>query len=261
MGTVRSILRLGCEKRSNIPLVSQRALAVFNLCSIIVGLLLANVPAMASAQIVATVTVQNDDRFRGRSTSNGEPVAIGSISIDDDSGFYAGGEVALTTNGPSFGILRGSAYAGIAKHVAPDVSVNGGVVLIAYSDRYSGANAQEFIEVFAGASWKNLALNTYYSPNYLDQGLATLYVEASASQRIADGLTVNGRAGLLSRLSGEGSLGGRDQRFDISLGVTKEFDLFSVSLTGNTAGPSEGTYFQGPWQGQNSVVVAISRSF
>jgi len=213
------------------------------------------------AQASATVTIQNDDRFRGRSVSEGEPVAILFLAYDLQSGLNVGGSVTATTNGPGVGVLRGSAHVGYATFVGPNVSLDGGAVFYAYSDRYSGGRAQEFAEVFAGINVGNVALHAWYSPSYLDQNLETLYLEANAVKDLGEGFRINARAGLLTRLSGSGTFGGANTRYDTQIGVTKDFDALSISVSAGTAGSGRGQYFDGPWQGRNSIVIAVSRSF
>lgn len=216
-------------------------------------------PAMAQAS--TTIIVQNDDRFRGRSVSRGEPAAILSLNYDLESGVNVGGSVAATTNGPGVGILRGSVHVGYATFVAPNVAIDGGVVFNAYSDRYSGGQSQNFTEVFAGISAGNFAIHAWYSPSYLDQNLETLYLEANAVKELGEGFRVNARFGFLIRLSGTETFSGAATRYDTQIGVTKDFDVLSLSVTAGTAGSGRGQYFDGPWQGRDSVVVAISRTF
>lgn len=227
----------------------------------VLGVGTAFVAQPANAQISAAVAVQNDDRFRGRSVSEGEPVAITSIVYDHDSGWSAGGSVVATTNGPAIGLLRASGHIGYARSIASGLAVDGGVVVQSYSDRYSNGNAQTFAEVFGGVTWKQFAVHASYSPSYLDQGLQSLYVEFDAVQELGSGFRANARAGILTRLGGEGSFGGANTRYDTQIAVTKDFDRVSVYLQAGTAGPGQGGYFGGPWRGRNALILGISRSF
>lgn len=188
-------------------------------------------------------------------------MAIASVSYDDQSGIYTGGSVAVTTNGDDVGVLRGSAHIGYARSIGRNVSVDGGAVLYRYTDRYSGASAQTVAEFYGGFGVGDLAFYAWYSPSYLDQNLETLYLEANAVRDLGSGFRANARIGVLTRLSGQGSFGGRDTRYDTQIGLSKDFDRLSVSVTFGTAGSGAGTYFSGPWQGRDSVVIAVSRSF
>ena len=217
--------------------------------------------AQATGTLSGTVTIQNDDRFRGRSVSEGEPVAIGSVVFDHDSGVSVGGSAVLTSNGPDIGLLRGSAHIGYARSLSRKVAVDGGVVVQAYTDRYSGDRSQTFAEVYAGVSLGPVALHASYSPSYLDAGLETLYLEANAVHDLGAGFRATAHGGVLHRLSGVGSFGGANTRWDAQVGVTKDFDELSLSLNFSTAGSGRGRYFDGPWQGRNAVIFAVSRSF
>jgi uncharacterized protein (TIGR02001 family) len=215
----------------------------------------------AHAQVSGAITIQNDDRFRGRSVSEGEPVAIASAGYDDQSGVYTGGSVAVTTNGDGIGVLRASAHIGYVQNIDRNVSLDTGAVINRYTNRYSGPDTQTFAEFYGGVSVGDLAFYAWYSPSYLDAGLDTLYLEANAVRDLGSGFRANARIGVLQRLAGQGSFGGRNTRYDAQVGLTKDFDRLSLSVTLGTAGPSSGTYFEGPWQGRDSIVVAATHSF
>ncbi|MEM7702809.1 MAG: TorF family putative porin [Pseudomonadota bacterium] len=215
----------------------------------------------AKAQVSGAIMVQNDDRFRGRSVSEGEPVAIASIIYDLESGVSVGGSVVGTTNGNGVGVSRASGHVSYAQSVGQGFAVDGGFVVQTYTDRYSSGQSQTFVEAYGGLTWKQFALHASYSPSYLDAGLETLYVELNTVQDLGDGFRANARAGLLQRLSGEGSFGGENTRWDAQIGVTKDFDRLSAFVNFSTAGSGEGTYFDDPWQGRNAVIFGVSRSF
>lgn len=215
----------------------------------------------AIAQVSGTIAVQNDDRFRGRSVSEGEPVAMVALNYDLESGVSVGGATVLTTNGPNIGLLRASGHVGYAHSLSRTVAVDGGVVAQVYTDRYSGGRSQSFAEVFAGITVGAVALHASYSPSYLDAGLETLYLEANAVRDLGDDFRATAHIGVLNRLSGDGSFGGANTRWDAQVGVTKDVGLTSIFLNASTAGSGTGTYFDGPWQGRDALVIGISRSF
>lgn len=222
---------------------------------------LAFVALPAHAQLSGTVAVQNDDRFRGRSVSNGEPVAIASANYDHESGISVSGSAVGTTNGSGAGLLRTFGHVGYARSLGDQLAVDGGLVVNAYTDRYSSGRSQTFAEIFGGVTWGQVALHASYSPRYLDAGLETLYVEANGARDLGSGFRATAHAGLLRRLSGDGSLGGANSRWDAQIGLTKDFDRLSVYVNAASAGSGRGTYFNGPWQGRNSIIIGVSRSF
>ena len=215
----------------------------------------------AFAQLSGTIAVQNDDRFRGRSVSEGEPVVIASTVYDDESGLSLGGSAVASTNGEGVGLLRAAGHVGYAHSLGRNLAVDGGVVVQTYTDRYSSGRSQTFAEVFAGVTFGQFALHASYSPSYLDAGLETLYIQANAVQDLGSGFRATARAGVLNRLSGEGSFGGANTRWDAQIGLTKDFDRTSVFVNLSKAGSGQGTYFDGPWQGRNAAILGISRSF
>ena len=107
----------------------------------------------------------------------------------------------------------------------------------------------------------DLAFYAWVSPSYLDQNLRTLYLEANAVRDLGAGFRANARIGVLQRLSGDDTFAGSSTRYDTQIGLAKDFDRLSVSVTVGTAGSGAGSYFDGPWQGRDAVVIAVSRSF
>ena len=184
-----------------------------------------------------------------------------SAGYDDLGGWSGGGALVTTSNGSGVGILRASGHIGYARSVARNMAVDGGLVVHSYTQRYSSGNAQTFAEVFAGVTWKQLALHASYTPSYLDQGLQSLYIEANAVQELGSGFRANARGGLLTRLGGEGSFNGSNNRYDAQLGFTKDFDRLSLYVQASTAGPGRGRYYDGPWRGRNALLLGLSRSF
>ena len=53
----------------------------------------------ALAEVSGEIELKSDDRFRGRSLSDGRPVVEADISIDSSLGIYAGGSVTATLTG------------------------------------------------------------------------------------------------------------------------------------------------------------------
>lgn len=216
----------------------------------------------AFGQLSGELALQNDERFRGRSTSRGQPVAIGSLSYDHKSGLYTGGSIAVTVDDDiDLDILRYAAFVGYAYSVKPGLSLDGGAVFTSYTDAYSGEEAESFIEFFGGLSVGDISAHVRYAPDHLNQDVATLYTDIEAVQDIGSGFRIHGRGGLLNQIGGSGSLGGARTRYDVQVGVTKDIDLWSFSATFGTAGPGRGDYFDGPWMGRNSLVLRVSRSF
>lgn len=213
------------------------------------------------AQVSASVSAESDSRFRGRSESRGQPVITGSLSYDDLSGFYTGGTVTFTIGDEVQGPLSYTALIGYAKRIAPQISIDSGAVVIAYTDRYSGLANDTFVELYSGLSYQNITARVRYSPNYQEQNLSTLYTEIDALQRISENLSATAHAGLLSQLGGTGSLGGRRTRYDFQAGLVRDIGSWSVSGTFNLGGPSGGIYFDGPWSGRTALVIGISKNF
>lgn len=215
----------------------------------------------AHSQVSASVSAANDNRFRGRSDSRGQPVISGSVSYDDLSGFYTGGTITFTIGDEVQGPLSYSALIGYATRVGPQVSIDSGAVVIAYTDLYSGLANDTFIEFYSGISYKSITGRVRYSPNYLEQNLSTIYAEVDALQRITDSLSATLHAGLLSQIGGPGSLGGRRSRYDFQASVSQDLGSWDISGAFTFGGPGGGVYFDGPWSGREAIVISVSKSF
>ena len=116
-------------------------------------------------------------------------------------------------------------------------------------------------EIFAGVGFGAVALHASYSPSYLDAGLETLYLEAKGVHDLGGDFRATAHIGVLNRLSGDGSFGGANTRWDAQIGVTKDVGLASIFLNASTAGSGSGAYFDGRWQGRDALVIGVSRSF
>jgi uncharacterized protein (TIGR02001 family) len=119
-------------------------------------LLLAGWAAPAAAQqkvgagftISGGATATTDYRFRGVSQSNGDPALQGDVTLDHDSGFYAGGFVSSLSDGLRPGAVELSGYVGYTREIASGTEIDVGVQLYGYPDNQSLTNASYF-EPFA----------------------------------------------------------------------------------------------------------------
>ncbi len=213
------------------------------------------------AQVSGAITAETDSWFRGRSISQGQPVISGSLSYDDKSGIYGGTTVAFTIGEQNQGPLSFVGLIGYAKNLDTNISIDTGATVTAYTDRYTGMANDTFVEFHSGLSYKNLTGRVRYSPNFQELDAQTIYVEVDTVHRLGDGFNILGHAGLLQQVGGSGSLGERRSRYDLSLGVSKDIDLWSINASINYGGDRGGTYFSGPWRLRDAIILGVSRSF
>lgn len=213
------------------------------------------------AQVSGSVSAETDSWFRGRSISQGQPVISGSLSYDDKSGIYGGTTVAFTIGEQNQGPLSFVGLIGYAKNLDTNISIDTGATVTAYTDRYTGMANDTFVEFHTGLTYKNLTGRVRYSPNFQELNAETIYIEVDAAHRLGDGFNVLAHAGLLQQVGGAGSLGERNSRYDLSLGISKDIGLWNINSSINYGGDRGGTYFSGPWRVRDAIIIGVSRSF
>lgn len=215
----------------------------------------------AQAEISSEVKLQTDDRFRGRSLSDGRPVIDGDISIDLASGIYAGGSVAFILTGKDRAGLQGvDAYLGYAALINEEVTVDLGIAGYRFTQRYSGNNADQYAEIYAGLSADGFAAYVHYTPNYFDKSVPVIYADLNFARAIDDHLTVKAHAGLLAQTSGPARLGRKSARYDTRLSISRPVLGFQAEFAWTYAGRNDG-YFAGPWNGNSAIIFSISKHF
>lgn len=244
----------GCSARVRPPI--ERLLVR---ASIAIAAVLA--PFGVAAQVGGSISVKSDERFRGRSLSDGRPVATVDISYDSKDGPYAGGSATAILTGKSrAGLLGARTYAGYAARMSAGVTLDAGVTGYLFTNRYSGNRNDQYVEVYAGLSRGPLSGYLRFSPDYLGRRTSVVYADISAARQIAPDWRLSGHVGLLVQTSGAPDLGGRRSRYDARIGVTRTIGPFEAQAALTFAGPG-GRYFQGPWHGRSAVALSLRRSF
>ena len=224
---------------------------------LVVGLLLGAsfcLAAPAHAQFSGALGIQSDYRFRGISLTSRQPVATLDLAYDHPSGFYAGGSaIVMNEDGPrALGFIE---YAGFATPRIGRVSLDFGVDnqnLSEYADKRYPLN---YSEVYAGIAGSHLSAHVYYSPNYFRRGVQTLYADVEASMKPADNWRLFGHLGTTAPI---GRIAGRHQRYDLRVGVARQFG--PLELQGAVTGASPAPPAPAPPE-RAAVVVGASWYF
>lgn len=243
-----------CRPRAALPIDCLLARA-----SIAIAAVLAVAPA--AAQVGVGISLKSDERYRGRSLSDGRPVATLDLSYDSKSGPYAGGSVtAILTGKERAGLLGARTYAGYATRTATGIGLDAGIAAYLFTSRYSGNRDDQYVEVYAGMSRGPLSAYLRFSPDYLGRHTPVVYADISAAQQLAPKWRLTGHLGVLVQTSGAPDLGGRRSRYDTRLGISRTLGSFEVQAAWTFAGPG-GQYFQGPWHGRSAVTLSLRHSF
>ena len=223
-------------------------------------LLSAFVAPAARAQVAFSAAIESDDRLRGVSLTDGQPIASVSVSLDRPSGFFGG--VTAKAVATSHSGLRPEgyvAYLGYARTLAPSLSWDLGVTnseVLVYRERRYTAN---YTELRTGVSLKNVAAHIYYSPRYLNDA-PTLYVDLAGALHPVRNWRLFGHLGLLTGLSEVGHYEGERVRLDLRAGIAREFGRGEIRAEWIAATPAP--YFP-PYtrQHRNALVLGATYFF
>jgi uncharacterized protein (TIGR02001 family) len=218
------------------------------------------IASRAAAEVRIAAAIASDDRFRGRSVSQGRPVATLDLSYDAANGVYAG--VAATGVAARYDgaqLLAIQTYAGYARRLADGPTLDAGVTHLSYTDYYEQGGA-DYSELYAGVITPRFATHLYYSPNYFDRRESTLYGEVDTALRPAANWRLNLHAGLLTRLHEDAPTLTRPTQYDWRVGLARTLLGFEIELAGSGAGPDPDHYAGQP-RGRAALVVAVRHAF
>ena len=213
--------------------------------------------ASASAQVVASVTLSNDVRFRGRSITDGEPAITADIGYDDRSGVYvaASATMALSGDGPEF--VNFQENLGFAHRLGSGLTIDLGIVRSDYTQYYSGGRKAHFTEFYAGFRANRVTAYLRYSPDYFRPGVETLYGEINATIEPAQQWRLIAHAGALVQLAGPLPPEGDGVGYDWKLGLARDAGAFEFQLAVSGGGPGP-DYRQGQRHDRTAVTASLT---
>ena len=187
-------------------------------------------PRVAAAQVGASVALDSDYRVRGLSVTGLRPAVSLSLSYDHPSGVYAGGSLIGLASGPEPRIIGRSEYLGFSAPLGGGRSWDVGVNHQDYDLYFERRFEVRYSEVYLGLVQGDVSAHVYFAPNYPRRGLNTAYAEVNGAHRIAEVWRLTGHLGAHARLGGSAAKDGRRERYDIQLGVTREFPKAEVGV-------------------------------
>lgn len=171
------------------------ASAARRIAAFLIGLVAA---APARAEIGATLSVESDDRYRGKTYSSGRPVTALALAYDDARGPYAGATATAAFSKPE--LIGVQEYAGYALRTHAGTRLDIGVTNYDYTRYYSLGQAEHYYEVYAGVGNRHASAHVYYSPNYLGLGYASVYFDLGAVARPSNRWRVIGHLGYVATI-------------------------------------------------------------
>ncbi len=226
-----------------------------------VGLAILCCATPAVAQFAGSVSIQSDDRFRGRSLSEGRPVATLDLSYDMAAGFYLGGAVtAVATRHEGVRVLGFQENAGYAWKTKAGPVIDLGVANASYTEYYSGGASADYTEIYAGLIAGPIASHIHFSPNYFRHGVSTVYLETDGVARIAPRWRLNGHVGVLTQTGGPLAPMSRRTRYDWRLGIAHQLGRFSLQASWSGGGPDR-DYYARETHRRDALVFGLTCAF
>lgn len=193
----------------------------------------------AHAQVGASAALASDYRLRGISLTDRRPAFSVSATYDHPSGIYAGGSViAHDPAAQGARILGHQEYLGVAGRLAGgglswDVGVNNVDMNLYFDRRYE----LEYTEIYVGLSQSGLSGRLSLAPDYPRKGVATAYAELNGVLRPAESWRLTSHVGAQTRLSGSTYRDGKRTRYDVTVGVVREFEACEAHLSWTAVSP------------------------
>lgn len=212
------------------------------------------------AQVALNVSLDSDDRLRGRSLSEGNPVATVGVGYDHPSGLYADAAAVAKLAGERPGLMRFQADLGYAVRLGSRLSLDVGVLRAQFTSRYAGERAAHYTELFAGLTRGRVSARAYYSPDYFRPGTSTLYGEVEAALIRSEKWHLSAHAGRLFYLTLAPAYANFRDQYDWRLSLARDVHGFELHAALTGGGPGTDFYSSGS-HGRTAVVVGVSHVF
>lgn len=188
--------------------------------SLLVLLALGGAASSVQAEVSSTITLTSDYDYRGLTQTARDPAVQASLDWEGESGLYLG----VFGSNVDFGDGTDTEvdfYAGYRGSVNEDVSFDVGALQYTY---HSGESDIDFIDLYAGLTYKDINFKYWYAWDVSNTGLAGSYFEVNHSVPLPNDFSLD--------LHGGYSFGEywTEEYFDYSIGLSKSLGQFSLSL-------------------------------
>ncbi len=208
----------------------------------------------AGAQVSGSVAALSEYRFRGISQSDRRPALQGTLALDHTTGLFASAFASSVDFGrASDANVETILAAGYAARLRPDLSWEAGVAYY----RYPGSRAEretDYVDGFAGATWRDVNARLYFAPDYFGGGRRALYAELNATFALGERLAVIAHAGV-ARITG------RSSRIDVRAGIAIDLRHASLEFAAVATDVARAQCPLGPKACRPAVVAVLSRGF
>ena len=187
---------------------------------LLVLLAIGGATSAAHAEVSSTITLTSDYDFRGLTQTARDPAVQASLDWASESGFYAG----IFGSNVDFGDGTDTEidlYAGFRGNLTEDLSFDVGALQYTY---HSGENDVDFVDVYAGLTYKAVNFKYWYAWDVSNTGIPGSYFEINGALPLPNDISLS--------LHGGYSFGEywTEKYFDYSIGVSKSIGNFALSL-------------------------------
>jgi uncharacterized protein (TIGR02001 family) len=215
----------------------------------------------AFAQLSGNIAVRSDDRFRGRSVSQGRPTMALDLSYDHKSGIFLDvvvKGVATREYGPKF--LSVQENLGYAHQIGPRLSFDLGVTNSDYTKYYNDLRSVNYQDYYVGLTKGAISAHIHYSPRYFGLPLDVVYGEADGAIRLKKNWRLTGHVGVLQQVSGR-TLGSSGRtHYDYRIGTVVTCGPVDLVLEWTGGGPGK-EYYNDDYHSRDRVVAGATLNF
>jgi uncharacterized protein (TIGR02001 family) len=205
--------------------------------------------------------VTSDYRLRGYTLSEGRPVATLDLNYDDPSGLYFGvSAIGVLAGGAEPRPLGIQESIGFAKRLKSGLTVDAGVTNANYAHYAMGRHVPGYTEVYVGLLGSGLSSHIFFSPDYLGDGVRSLYGEVNGVLRPADHWRINWHVGAQTLNGGHARFYRSQSYADLRLALTREFGATQAQIAVSRGGPGP-RYSDERTYGRSALVVTLSHAF
>jgi len=217
-------------------------------------------PVAARAQWSGQLNITNDERWRGRSLSDGRPAATLSLGYDERSGAYADASATAAALPTGVDLVSAGIDAGYAWRLPGGRVLDLGVTRREFMATSASASGSGYSEVYAGMSGRSLSARLHYSPDYLRRGTTTLYATLDGVVRPAPAWRLLAHAGAMRFVGSLPRYVTDRTQFDYSLGVARRIGRVDAQLawTGGLPGTD---FYRRRERSRQAVTLAVSLGF
>lgn len=215
----------------------------------------------ACAQFGASLSLASDYRVRGLSLSDRRPTLSLNLSYDLAGGAYFGASaIGADTAHSGLQAIGYQEYVGYAARTAAGPGWDVGVSNANFTEYFRRRYNVSYSEIYVGVTTNNVSYHVYYSPDYLGEGVATVYFDVDGVIRPAPKWRLFGHVGLLAPLAHHDRADLHGPQYDLRIGAARTIGRCELQLAWTSVGPDD-SYLADRAQPRDALVLSAAYAF